>query len=94
MKGAACGIQEGRYVIAQATGGAGILPKTVYLATEDNPFARVLRDKSISNVPFYPESTMALFRANGLPTYQPWATPKETHPTARLRTESSPPKSV
>jgi hypothetical protein len=29
--------------------------------------ADILRDQSISDVPFYPEHTMALFRANGPP---------------------------
>ena len=59
----------------------GRLPNPVCLAPKDKPFDRVWGDKSISNVPFYPEHTMALFRANGPPRYQPWATPKETYPT-------------
>ena len=33
-----------------------------------------------------------LFRANGPPIYQHWATPNETHPTEQLRTESPPQK--
>ena len=48
--------------------------------------------KPISNVRFHPENTMALFRANGPPRYQPWATPKESRPTDRSRTESPPKK--
>ena len=58
------------------------------------PFVGVLRVKQFSSVRFFSENTMALFRANGPPIYQPWATPKETHPTARLRTESPPQNSV
>ncbi len=72
----------------------GVSPNTVYLAPKGNPFVGVLRVKPISNVRPYPEQTMALFRANGPPRYQPWATPKESRPTDRLRTESPPQKSV
>lgn len=35
------------------------------------------RSKGRSSVPFYPEKTMPLFRANDPPIYQPWATPKD-----------------